>query len=89
MMKDAALYLGDKELVALFEAQKSGAAGPQGEPMGMLAGMNPPGGGSSDPGAQAATGMQNPGASQYAAVVGAARNASVGGMQPMPQSGAA
>ncbi|HVQ45108.1 MAG TPA: hypothetical protein VMT30_09215 [Candidatus Saccharimonadia bacterium] len=87
IMKDAAEYLGDKELVALFGAQQSGAAGQQGEPIGMTAGLNPPMGGSSDPGAQAATGMQNPANSQYAAIAAAGRQASVGGLQ-QPVQGA-
>ena len=89
MMKDAATYLGDKELVELFSEQQAGAAGPQGEPLGMLAGTTPPTGGMSDPGAQAATGMQNPGASQYAAIAAAGRQASVGGVVAPPQNGAA
>jgi hypothetical protein len=86
-MKDAAEYLGDKELVALFGAQKSGAAGPQGQPMGMLAGLTPPTGGgqpggSMDAGAQAAVGVQNPAQSQYAAIVGAGRQADATTAQP-------
>lgn len=86
-MKDAAEYLGDKELVALFGAQKSGAAGPQGEPIGMTAGLAPPmGGGVQDPGAQAAIGGQNPAQSQYAAIAAAGRQVSVGGQQPVPQT---
>ena len=75
MMKDAAKYLGDQELVEMFEAQSAGAAGPAGQPMGMLAGMNPPLGGVSDPGAQVMTQTQDPAQSQYAAIAGAARNA--------------
>jgi hypothetical protein len=79
MMKDAAKYLGDQELIAMFEAQSAGAAGPAGQPMGMVAGMNPPmgpiGGGVSDPGAQVMTQTYDPAQSQYAAIAGAARNA--------------
>lgn len=79
-MKDAATYLGDKELIAMFEAQQSGAAGDQGQPMGMLAGLNPPGGG-----APVGTQATNPAQNQLAAVAAAGRQASVGGVQPMPQ----
>jgi hypothetical protein len=60
--------------------------------MGLLAGLNPPtgplalgpGGGISDPGAQAAVGMQDPARSQAAAIAGAARNADAGGVGPAP-----
>lgn len=85
MMKDAAKYLGDRELVDLFEAQSAGAAGPNGEPMGMLAGMNPPMGPIGDPGAQAMVGMQNPAQSQYAAIAGAARSLDAASVGPAPQ----
>ncbi len=89
-MKDAAEYAGDQEVVDMMEAQKSGAAGPGGEPQGMLAGMNPPTGplpiGSpvQDPGAQAAIGVQDPGQAQAAAIAGAARNADANAVGPTP-----
>lgn len=87
-MKDAAAYLGDKELVSMFSAQEQGAAGPQGQPMGMLAGVTPPsgpvGGPVQDPGAQAMTQIQNPAQSQYAAIAGAARNADAANVGPTP-----
>jgi hypothetical protein len=96
-MKDAAQYLGDKELVDLFDAQKKGATGPNGQPIGMVAGLAPPMGpqalppgmppGTSDPGAQAAIGMQNPAASQMAAIAGAARNADAVTARPAPPMG--
>ena len=83
IMADAAQYLGDQDLIRVFEAQKSGALGGpnQQTPMGMLAGVNGP---ISDPGAQAATQMQNPAASQYAAIAGAARNADAAAVGPAP-----
>ncbi len=92
-MRDAAQYSGDQEVVDLFKAQEAGAAGPNGEPMGMLAGLNPPQGpmalgagpGVSDPGAQAAIQMQNPAMSQAAAIAGAARNADAANVGPTPQ----
>ena len=74
----------------MMEAQESGAVGPGGRPMGMLAGMNPPtgplpiGGPVQDPGAQAAIGMQDPGQAQAAAIAGAARNADAGAVGPTP-----
>lgn len=95
MMKDAAKYLGDQELIRMFEAQEQQMAGPGGEPMGMLAGLNPPMGpmmgGVQDPGAQAMVGIQDPAQSQYAAIAGAARSldaASVGPAPQMPTNGA-
>lgn len=86
-MKDAADYLGDKELIALFEAQQSGAAGPQGEPIGMTAGLTPPGGGQPAMGGASAVNQPgfDPAQAQMAAIAAAGRNASVGGVQPMPQ----
>jgi hypothetical protein len=90
-MRDAAQYSGDQELVDMFKAEEMGAAGPGGAPMGALAGMSPPTGplalgpGTSDPGAQAMTNVQDPAASQYAAIAGAARSASAGGVGPTPQ----
>lgn len=85
-MKDAAEYLGDKELIALFEAQKSGAAGPQGEPLGMVAGLNPPMG---QPAMGGASSVNQPGfdpaQAQMAAIAAAGRNASPGGVGPAPQ----
>lgn len=80
-MKDAAEYLGDKELIALFEAQKSGAAGPQGQPIGMTAGLMPPGG---TGGAPIGTQATNPAENQLAAIAASGRQASVGGVQPAP-----
>lgn len=87
-MKDAAQYLGDQELTGMFAAQQQGAAGPQGQPMGALAGLNPPtgpmGGPVQDPGAQAAIGVQDPAMSQMAAIAGAARNMDAQNVGPTP-----
>mgnify|MGYP001560150820 CR=1 FL=1 len=92
MMADAARYLGDQELVSLFDAQKSGAAGPDGQPMGVLAGMTPPmgpqmmnGAGGMPPAAQAMTAMQDPAMSQAAAIAGAARSLDAASVGPTPQ----
>lgn len=91
-MKDAAQYLGDLELSAMFKAQQQGAAGPQGQPLGMLAGLNPPsgpvmGGPAQAPGAQAAVQMADPAMAQQAAIVGAAmqNDAQAVGPTPMQQ----
>lgn len=88
MMKDAAKFLGDQELIDLFEAQSAGAAGPNGQPMGMVAGLNPPmgpiGPGGMPPAAQAAVGMQDPAMSQAAAIAGAGRQADAAAVQPTP-----
>lgn len=92
-MKDAAAYLGDQDLRALFEAQQSGAAGPGGQPMGMVAGLNPPmgpmGAPAMAPGAQAATQVMDPAMAQQAAIVGAAmrNDAQAVGPTPMQQGG--
>jgi hypothetical protein len=88
-MGDAADFLGDQDLIRRFNAQKSGAMGPGGEQAGMLAGVNPPMGAvgpAGDPGAQAMTQMQDPAASQYAAIVGAERNASAAAVGPAPST---
>jgi hypothetical protein len=82
-MKDAAEYLGDKELVALFGAQQSGAAGPQGEPIGMTAGLNPPMPGQG--GAPVGTQVTNPAVNQLAAIAASGRQASAGGAQQAVQ----
>ena len=83
MMMDAAKYLGDQELVEMFEAQQKGAAGPQGQPMGMVAGINPPMG-FQDPAAQAMTAVQDPAMNQMAAIAGAARSADAASVGPTP-----
>lgn len=87
-MKDAAEYLGDQELSGLFEAQQSGAAGPQGQPMGNLAGLNPPsgpmGGPVQAPGAQVATQVSDPAMAQQAAIVGAAMQNDAQAVGPTP-----
>jgi hypothetical protein len=95
MMADAARYLGDQELVSLFDAQKSGAAGPEGQPMGVLAGLMPPmgpqmamngmGGGGMPPDAQAMTAIQDPAMQQSAAIAGAARSLDASSVGPTPQ----
>lgn len=93
VMMDAAKYAGDVEMVEAMEAQKKGALGPGGQPMGMLAGLNPPtgalpaGSGVQDPGAQAAIGMQDPAQAQAAAIAGAARNADAAAVGPVPTVG--
>lgn len=92
-MKDAAQYLGDQELVKLFDAQQQGAAGPQGQPIGMAAGLNPPsmpmGAPAQAPGAQVATQMADPAMAQQAAIVGAAMQNDAAAVGPTPaQQGA-
>lgn len=73
LMRDAAEFLGDKELVAMFTAQEQGAAGPNGEPLGMAAGVQPP---MAPPGQgqgpmPVGVNVGNPAISQLAATVGA------------------
>jgi hypothetical protein len=94
-MKDAAEYLGDQEAASLFEMQEQQAAGPGGEPVGMLAGLMQPGAppppGGVMPGGPAPVGTQmgSPAVSQLAAISAAGRNTDPAQVtaQPMPPMG--